>query len=66
MKSQKISIRLDVKSPDQKANDKQLQTANLVYIFDKIILGVTASKYGIMTEENYFIFTRHGANYFGK
>ena len=56
MKSQKISIRLDVKSPDQKANDKQLQTANLVYIFDKIILGVTASKYGIMTEENYFTF----------
>ena len=37
--------------PDLKVNDKQLQTANLVhvYIFDKMILGVTASKYGMMT-----------------
>ena len=42
----KIAIRRDGKSPDLKVNDKQLQTANLVYIFDEIILRVTASKYG--------------------
>ena len=39
----KISIRGDGKSPDLKVNDKQLQTANLVYIFGEIILSVTAS-----------------------
>ena len=30
----KIAIRRDGKSPDLKVNDKQLQTANLVYVFD--------------------------------
>ena len=45
----KIAIRRNAKSPDLKVNDKQLQTANLVYIyiFDDIILNVKASKYGI-------------------
>ena len=42
----KIAIQRDGKSPDLKVNDKQLQTANLVYIFDEMILSVTASKYG--------------------
>ena len=45
----KIAVRGDGKSPDLKVNDKQLQTANLVFIFDEIILSVTASKYGMMT-----------------
>ena len=35
-----ITIRRDGKSPDLKVNDKQLQTAFLVYIFDDIILNV--------------------------
>ena len=34
----KIAIRGDGKSPDQKVIDMQLQAANLVYIFDVIIL----------------------------
>ena len=42
--------------PNLKVNDKQLQPANLVYMFDEIILSVTASKYGIMTVENQFHF----------
>ena len=33
--------RRDGKSPDLRINYKQLQTANLVYIFDEIILSVT-------------------------
>ena len=39
------------KSPDLKVNDKQLQTATLVYtsVFNDIILRVNASKYGILT-----------------
>ena len=45
----KIAIRRDGKSPDLKVNDKQLQTANIVYIFYFIILSVNASKYGILT-----------------
>ena len=45
----KIAIRRDGKSPDLKVNDKHLQTANLVYIFDDRILNVNASKYGMMT-----------------
>ena len=40
----KIAIRGDGKSPDQKVIDMQLQAANLVYIFDVIILSVTANK----------------------
>ena len=35
--------------PNLKVNDMQLQTANLVYIFDEIILSVTASKNVMMT-----------------
>ena len=42
----KIAIRGDGKSPDQKVIDMQLQAANLVYIFDVIILSVTANKSG--------------------
>ena len=38
----KIAIRGDGKSPDLKVNDKQLQTANLVYILDEIIMSVIA------------------------
>ena len=34
----KVSIRRDCKSPDFTVNDKQLQTAYLVDIFDNIIL----------------------------
>ena len=45
----KIAIRRDGKSPDSKVMNKQLQTANLIYIFDEIILSVTASKFGMMT-----------------
>ena len=45
----KIAIRRDGKSPDLIVNDKQLQKANLVYIFDDIILSVNARKYGILT-----------------
>ena len=44
----KIAIRRDGKSPDLKVNNKQLQTANLVYIFDDIILSANASKYVIL------------------
>ena len=40
--SKKIAIRGDGKSPDQKVIDMQLQAANLVYIFDVIILSVTS------------------------
>ena len=40
---------MDGKFPDLKVIDKQLQTANLVYILNEIILSVTASKYGMMT-----------------
>ena len=40
----KIAIRGDGKSPDQKVIDMQLQAANLVYIFDVIILSVTTTK----------------------
>ena len=43
-KKKKIAIRGDGKSPDQKVIDMQLQAANLVYIFDVIILSVTANK----------------------
>ena len=45
----KIVIRRDKKISGLKVNEKQLQTANLVYIFDDIILNVNASKYGMMT-----------------
>ena len=45
----KIAIRGDGKSPDQKVIDMQLQAANLVYIFDVIILSVTANKSGRLT-----------------
>ena len=45
-RSKKIAIRGDGKSPDQKVIDMQLQAANLVYIFDVIILSVTANKSG--------------------
>ena len=45
----KIAIRRDGESPHLQVNDKQLQTANLVYIFDDTILNVNASKYGMMT-----------------
>ena len=45
----KIATRRDGKSPYLKVNDKQLQTANLVYIFDDKILSVDACKYGVMT-----------------
>ena len=45
----KIAIREGWQIPDLKVNDKELQTANLVYIFDKIKLSVPASKYRMMT-----------------
>ena len=51
----KIAIRGDGKSPDQKVIDMQLQAANLVYIFDKIILSVTANKSGRLTVETSFL-----------
>ena len=47
-RERKKEIRRDGKSPDLKVNDKQLQTANLVYIFDDIILSVNTSKYGML------------------
>ena len=50
----KIAIRGDGKSPDQKVIDMQLQAANLVYIFDVIILSVTANKSGRLTVETSF------------
>ena len=50
----KIAIRRDGKSPDLKVNDKQLQTASLVYIFDDIILSVNASKYIVRDIDNYW------------
>ena len=37
-KKQKIAIRGDGKSPDQKVIDMQLQAANLVYIFNNVVL----------------------------
>ena len=46
----KIAIRGDGKSPDQKVIDMQLQAANLVYIFDVIILSVTANKSGRLSQ----------------
>ena len=52
---QKIAIRGDGKSPDQKVIDMQLQAANLVYIFDVIILNVTANKSGRLTVETSFL-----------
>ena len=51
----KIAIRGDGKSPDQKVIDMQLQAANLVYIFDVIILSVTANKSGRLTVETSFL-----------
>ena len=54
-KSTKIAIRGDGKSPDQKVIDMQLQAANLVYIFDVIILSVTANKSGRLTVETSFL-----------
>ena len=51
----KIAIRGDGKSPDQKVIDMQLQEANLVYIFDVIILSVTANKSGRLTVETSFL-----------
>ena len=54
-KSLKIAIRGDGKSPDQKVIDMQLQAANLVYIFDVIILSVTANKSGRLTVETSFL-----------
>ena len=53
--SQKIAIRGDGKSPDQKVIDMQLQAANLVYIFDVIIRSVTANKSGRLTVETSFL-----------
>ena len=50
---EKIAIRGDGKSPDQKVIDMQLQAANLVYIFDVIILSVTANKSGRLTVETF-------------
>ena len=50
-----IAIRGDGKSPDQKVIDLQLQAANLVYIFDVIILSVTANKSGRLTVETSFL-----------
>ena len=47
------------KSPNLKVTDKQLQTANILYIVDEIILSVTASKYGMMIEEKQFLFLIH-------
>ena len=52
---QKIAIRGDGKSPDQKVIDMQLQAANLVYIFDVIILSVTANKSGRLPVETSFL-----------
>ena len=54
-KIKKIAIRGDGKSPDQKVIDMQLQAANLVYIFDVIILSVTANKSGRLTVETSFL-----------
>ena len=51
----KIAIRGDGKSPDQIVIDMQLQAANLVYIFDVIILSVTANKSGRLTVETSFL-----------
>ena len=51
----KIAIRGDGKSPNQKVIDMQLQAANLVYIFDVIILSVTANKSGRLTVETSFL-----------
>ena len=53
--NKKIAIRGDGKSPDQKVIDMQLQAANLVYIFDVIILSVTANKSGRLTVETSFL-----------
>ena len=53
--TKKIAIRGDGKSPDQKVIDMQLQAANLVYIFDVIILSVTANKSGRLTVETSFL-----------
>ena len=50
-----FSTRGDGKSPDQKVIDMQLQAANLVYIFDVIILSVTANKSGRLTVETSFL-----------
>ena len=36
--AEKIAIRGDGKSPDQKVIDMQLQAANLVYIFNNVVL----------------------------
>ena len=55
IKLQKIAIRGDGKSPDQKVIDMQLQAANLVYIFDVIILSVTANKSGRLAVETSFL-----------
>ena len=55
VKAKKIAIRGDGKSPDQKVIDMQLQAANLVYIFDVIILSVTANKSGRLTVETSFL-----------
>ena len=55
MGKKKIAIRGDGKSPDQKVIDMQLQAANLVYIFDVIILSVTANKSGRLTVETSFL-----------
>ena len=52
----KIAIRGDGKSPDQKVIDMQLQAANLVYIFDVIILSVTANKSGRLTVLTYYTY----------
>ena len=51
IKETKIAIRRDGKSLNLKVNDKHLQTANLVYIFDEkhVILSVTTNKYGMKT-----------------
>ena len=38
MEKVKIAIRGDGKSPDQKVIDMQLQAANLVYIFNNVVL----------------------------
>ena len=55
IENKKIAIRGDGKSPDQKVIDMQLQAANLVYIFDVIILSVTANKSGRLTVETSFL-----------
>ena len=41
--------------PTKKVIDMQLQAANLVYIFDVIILSVTANKSGRLTVETSFL-----------